>query len=198
MKLTIEFLKRSFNKFNKLYFNNELPEIQLKISRTRAFGQFHYQTNRITGETTPIKITLSKLYDRTQHDHETTMIHEMIHYYICYKKIKDNGSHGFIWHQIADKISGESDYVIKSTSPMSQYANLGTKYYFVIFNYKGGKYFSRIPVSRIKTIKDFSDITLIGVYESLDTFFQRLPMKTSRLSLNPIAFLTTQDYKKIA
>ena len=33
MELTLDFLYNKFNTFNKLFFNGELPEIKIKISK---------------------------------------------------------------------------------------------------------------------------------------------------------------------
>lgn len=207
MELTLDFLYNKFNAFNKLFFNNELPEIKIKISRTKAFGSFHYTYTRIdknnVNNYTPVKIAISKLYNRSKNEIETTLIHEMIHYYICYKKIKDTGSHGVIWQKMANEISNKSKYRITECSPsfgLEINKKLNKVYYFVIFEYKGERYFSRVS----KTYANYLKVnghrlaTIHGVFSTKETFFEKFSAKTNRLSLISMDRLLTSKYKEVA
>ena len=102
MKPTIVYIENAFNKYNALYFNNELycPMFSL-IKSKRMNGCLEIQ-----GVYTKLyTIKISTYYDREQKDIDTTIIHEMIHLYIAQKNIKDNNSHGYQWQKIANRIN---------------------------------------------------------------------------------------------
>ncbi len=75
MELTVQYLYTAFNKYNNLFFNGVLPNIEIKISRTRnSFGRFWHRTDLRTGIETPLHIDISKYYKRSQHDIDTTVL----------------------------------------------------------------------------------------------------------------------------
>lgn len=98
MRPTIDYVQRKFDEFNALCFEGMLPPLPLKMSNAgRALGMFvHPRTwsfwkPRGKGE---CHMRISTRLDLPEEEVENTIIHEMIHYWIWYKRIKDNATHG--------------------------------------------------------------------------------------------------------
>ena len=85
MIVTIDWLEYKYNIFNKLYFNNELPKISFKISRSK--NTWGYAGCLIINSTiVPEYISISNYYDSPEIVKESTLLHEMIHVkdYVCH------------------------------------------------------------------------------------------------------------------
>ncbi len=108
MKASLEFLENRFVLFNHTIFNDELPTPRMHISSARSFmGQFKAQSNtslfgknRLT-----YHLTLSNRYDLQEKVLEDVVIHEMIHYLIHFRKIKDTSSHGKHFRNFMNEIN---------------------------------------------------------------------------------------------
>lgn len=97
MKADLMFLENRFDIFNRQIFSGVLPRPLMHVSSARSFmGQFKVErkgsTLRKAVET--YHLTLSDRYDLDERVLEDVVIHEMIHYYIHFKRIKDTSSHG--------------------------------------------------------------------------------------------------------
>ena len=99
MIITKEQMNVWFKRFNKEYFNNELPTPQLKTSKAlkNSLGRFSYRSRNLSyagysDMTYDWKITISTFYDREEKHLMETMLHEMIHEYTLHKySIVDHG-----------------------------------------------------------------------------------------------------------
>jgi len=115
MIITISEIENQFNIWNKKVFNNELPVPHFELMQTkRLLGQFC--PRKVLGEYT-YKIRISTFYDRPLSAYIDTIVHEMLHYWIKYKGIKDTSSHGREWKRLAAKISREHNLTITRTNP---------------------------------------------------------------------------------
>ena len=104
MQITTDYIKNSFDKYNKIYFEGKLIRPLFKISRSkRVLGYF--QVNNALFGFPIILISISGYYDRTEKEFDTTILHEMIHLYVYQNKLRDNGNHGRIWTQYANHIN---------------------------------------------------------------------------------------------
>lgn len=119
MIATIEFMEKWFPYYNNLYFNNELPTPTFELMTAKTtLGQFQ-RSKRLDAFANPYYayfIRLSTHYCRTEHDLAETLVHEMVHEYIAFKNIQDNGSHGRMWKAKAAEISAKSDFDITRTT----------------------------------------------------------------------------------
>lgn len=91
MELTISYIERKFDLYNKKYFDGSLRKPSFKISKSKT--QLGYLQTKFI----PFKfytLGVSVYYDRTEKQYDETIIHEMIHLYISQQGIKDNGAHG--------------------------------------------------------------------------------------------------------
>ena len=167
MELTIQYLNNAFNKYNNLFFNGVLPKIEIKISRTRnCFGRFWSRKER-NGNQRPLFIDISKYYKRSQYDIDCTLIHEMIHYYICFMGMKDNGKHGMIFNRMACKISEKSNFNITVTSSIYGLETLKKKSYKVMmFTYK-----NRNCIARISSKFDYKYFTKKYNLDNITVFY---------------------------
>ena len=115
MIITIKEIQNQFNYWNNKVFNNELPVPQFELMQTKhLLGQFC--PRKIMGQYT-YKIRISVFYDRPLESYIDTIVHEMLHYYIKYKGIKDTSSHGRVWKQYAANISRKYGLTITRTNP---------------------------------------------------------------------------------
>lgn len=116
MIITIPEIKKEFEKWNGIIFNNELPIPSFELMQTkRTLGQFKWR--KIGLDKVGYTIRISVFYDRPFEYYVDTIVHEMLHYYIKYKGIKDTSSHGREWKRMAAKISREHNLTITRTNP---------------------------------------------------------------------------------
>ncbi len=108
MRASLEFLENRFDKYNQDIFQSALPRPLMHISSARSFmGQFKVERQRsFFGKLKETyHLTLSDRYDLEESTLEDVVIHEMIHYIIHYKKIKDSSSHGKHFRKLMDEIN---------------------------------------------------------------------------------------------
>lgn len=116
MIITLAEIERQFDKWNKAIFGNELPRPTFELIQTkRHLGQFHWR--KIGTDKMGYSIRISVFYDRPLESYVDTIVHEMLHFYIRYKGIKDTSSHGRIWKAKAAEISRRFNLNISRTNP---------------------------------------------------------------------------------
>jgi len=99
MQLTARYLRERFRVLNVQYFGSELPEPQLMVSDAKTqLGQFSCRRMRkgfFGGyQNTGFKIKVSEYYEQTADEVDDTLLHEMIHYLIAYRQLRDASAHG--------------------------------------------------------------------------------------------------------
>lgn len=105
MEITVEHLKNAFEKYNKLYFDNILRQPEFKISRSKqCLGRFIARYHRLYNMTS-YTIEVSNYYIGDEKYYDGTLIHEMIHLYLHYLKIKDDAPHGTYFMAKAHEIN---------------------------------------------------------------------------------------------
>ena len=98
MEVTTDFIKSSFDKFNKEYFNGALVTPTFEVSHCRrALGDFRRRYKYY-------RIRVSDYYIRSQRDIEQTILHEMIHLYQNQFNCRDK-SHGIDFKEKAFDIN---------------------------------------------------------------------------------------------
>ena len=110
MTPTVEYLEERFDTFNRMCFDGALPRIPIRLSRARTFvGRLIYRPVRdwrgrvVRREDFVLRI--STYFDLPEAEIEDTLIHEMIHYWIAWKGIKDTSSHGKEFRRIMKEIN---------------------------------------------------------------------------------------------
>lgn len=109
MKATTEYLQERFAHFNSLIFSSELPPIPIKLSNARSYvGQCRCKRRRtLLGKVQcyDFSIRINGKMDFTETELEDVLIHEMIHYYIFFKGLKDSSAHGNVFRSIMDRVN---------------------------------------------------------------------------------------------
>lgn len=157
MIITINEIKRLFNEWNVKAFNNELPLPSFELMQTkRMLGQFKWQ--KIGCDKIGYTIRISTFYDRPLSSYIDTIVHEMLHYYIKYKGIKDTSSHGREWKTMANRLSRKFGLTITRTNPagggvcdavLEKYANkkIAKFEYVFLCKMKDGRYGAAVAPS---------------------------------------------------
>ncbi len=163
MELTAQKLREWFGQFNTRYFGGELPEPRFMVNKARRLmGQFSCRRVRkglFRGyETVGYTIKISEYYDLSEHEYQSTLLHEMIHYYIMYKHAKDSSAHGKLFRQWMQRlnqdgwditISAKTDRLtIREQTADAQYLLLlletrDDKYFLAVVNPSYRKYIER-------------------------------------------------------
>ena len=96
MRITLELIERRFDHWNDMLFNGDLPVPAFKISKKkRVFGSVYYNGKG------SYYIEITSMFDLTLKEFDSVLVHEMIHYFIKYNRIKDTSAHGIIFTKIA-------------------------------------------------------------------------------------------------
>lgn len=121
MILTTDILRTWFRQFNTDYFDGELPmpRIVLSKARTRLGTMACKCTRRLLKRVySDFVIRISTYYECTEREFQETLLHEMIHYYIIYKRIPDTSSHGKVFREIMHRLNSKYGWHITITSSM--------------------------------------------------------------------------------
>lgn len=105
---SLSFIKEAFSRFNISIFNSELPTPKFALTKARTFrGKLVYSWKSRLGRRvySDFEIRLSISFYLRQEEWEDVVIHEMIHYYITYKRLKDTSSHGPLFRKMMHAIN---------------------------------------------------------------------------------------------
>lgn len=107
MRATLDFLKERFVYFNDLCFGGCLPAAGMRISSSvRTFGTLrHPRVFKGDPKPSDFVLSISDRLDQEKNVIEDTIIHEMIHLYIFFFKIKDSSAHGPVFRKIMNDIN---------------------------------------------------------------------------------------------
>lgn len=190
MRPTVEYVEHKFDEFNALIFGGKLPKLPFKISNARTFlGQIKFfQEKNKDGSWHYYGFTfhISNKVDIPDEIVDDTIIHEMIHYYICYNQMQDNAPHGDLFKQKMEEINNSFDRNITITHKISKEEadtdNETRRHLICISRFKDGnraitvsadnpRILFRIwdEIARIDQIEEFK-----WVYTT-DPFFNRIP-----------------------
>lgn len=192
MRATISFVTEKFRLFNKEIFASTLPEIPLRISRSaRTLGALKYKVTRRgrTKTLSDFSLWISGTFDLPQREIEDTVIHEMIHLYICHHNLNDTSSHGQIFRTMMATINqrhGRS-VSISHRSTLEQptvYAGSSSvkSHYIIVTTFKNEE--KNITLCAATKIFEFhrqlvvlsgKDIKSWEWYYSRDPYFNRFP-----------------------
>lgn len=110
MTPTVPYLEERFDTFNRMCFDGVLPRIPIKLSRARSFvGRLQYRIVRdrlrriVRKEDFILRISIC--FDLPEAEVEDTLIHEMIHYFIAWKGLQDNSTHGRLFRAMMQEIN---------------------------------------------------------------------------------------------
>ena len=115
--MTAEQLRTWFREFNRLYFGDNLPEPRFVVNNARTrLGQYSCQRVRrgwLWGtKTVGHTIKVSDYYDVPEREFQNVLLHEMIHFYISYKGIRDTSPHGREFRRLMQWLNTEHGWHI--------------------------------------------------------------------------------------
>lgn len=109
MRADKDFVIQKFHYFNKQIFGNTLPMLPIRIghAKTSLGGLICNKKRTLLGKTQNynFRMVISSYRDLPENELEDVIIHEMIHYYIAYKQIKDSSAHGKIFQRMMNEIN---------------------------------------------------------------------------------------------
>ena len=109
MKVTIPYIQQKFDEFNRLMFGGQLPRIPIELKDVKTYiGECVSHKKRLPDgriQQYDFRLRFNTRYDLSEAILEDTIIHEMIHYYIGYRQLKDSSSHGPVFKRIMQDIN---------------------------------------------------------------------------------------------
>lgn len=192
MRITLEFAKTKFEEFNELCFDSQLPPIPICINNSRrALGMFVHPRSwplRVMRGKGECHLRMSCRLDLPQTEIEDTLIHEMIHYYIWYFKLKDTSTHGRVFRQIMNGINTRFNRNITITHKTSEEElnsdNKNRNNYICVSHWRSGE--TGITISARTKILDIDrvlrshpDVSFLEWYWSRNPWFNRYPVSRS-------------------
>lgn len=201
IKLSIPLLKEKFDYFNKQIFKEILPPIQLKISRTRSkAGCFSFQSKKgVVGkeEISDLSISISECFEFEENELEDVLIHEMIHYYIFHKGLRNVRPHGKEFKYLMNRINQlygrhvvvsfrKDDLKVDATHPRRRV------HIVALITFKDGqiglKVLTRIGdkiIQYYNTFNAYSPVSKVELFATDDAYFDSYPHSCS-LRYHPI------------
>lgn len=212
MKPEIPYVLEKIDSFNRLYFGGELPPIPVRLASARTFlGKITYKYKRgpfgrIKGYTDCV-MAISKSFDYSGPELEDVIIHEMIHYYILYKGIKDTSSHGVEFRRIMDTINTEYGrnvrirHNLKPDTPVPARRTSRSRVVLVSVFKDGKTGVTVCTAAKAPSIKRalprYYSLESVKMYSSADPFFDRYPLsrtpKIYRITREELAACTLLD-----
>lgn len=197
--LSISRIQAIYSKYNKIAFNNKLPNIPIKLSNlkniaggvdTMAFVQHKY--NRRTREAFDIVMTFRNL-GFAEDVLERLVVHEMIHVEVIVDGVEDNASHGREFMKRLEQAQRKVGFAIPVNSSASEVADalensshIPAKEMGIIYYLHTQKFFfCFFPISQIDKY----------VQES-DRIFERMERGERDLKEVGIGTIVTKEYKQ--
>ncbi len=186
MVATLPFIAHSFARFNALCFGGELVPPVFSLSRScRAAGQLRFKRYRTGRRLAPEEYTLcvSTRFDLPEDQIEDVVLHEMIHYYIESKGLRDTSAHGRLFRGIMARVNrlyGRSVRVsIRQTAASERVAD-GRVYVFCLAWMEDGALAVTVCArTRVKVVdaglRRCYRLRSLRWYVSADPFFARYP-----------------------
>lgn len=113
-------LAKWFNEFNERFFENKLPQIELKViwGSKNTLGGFRRPERKADDPFKPEEcaIVLNCRYFESEDDWRNTVLHEMVHYYVFMVYGTYVKSHGKEFKTIAKRINASSEFEIATYS----------------------------------------------------------------------------------
>lgn len=192
MRATVPYVEKRFNQFNKDIFAGELPMLPIELSNAKSFlGVCVFKVRRFPfgkTENYDFRLKINGRVDFPERELEDIIIHEMIHYYIGVKQIKDTSPHGKLFRTMMALINqrfGRNIRISHHLTHEQKEASYGTKrrWHVVaavsfIDGRCGVKVLPRIAskiVHYYKAVTSVDMVTDVQLYISDDIYFNRYP-----------------------
>ncbi len=193
---TVEFIEKKFGEFNALMFEGKLPGLPIVLSSGKTFlGACAYKKRKtLFGGTKyyDFKLRINKRIDLPEADIEDIIIHEMIHYHIAYRGIKDTSTHGRVFKMLMNDINkrfGRHITISRKMNAEEKEQLCGDKrrpHVMAVVEFKNGKTgVKQLPRVHQKIIAYCSalwkvdEIASVQLYITDEPYFNRFPTSTA-------------------
>ena len=192
MIATVPFIQDTFDRFNALCFEGVLPAVPVVLTKAGTFlGKMEYKSRRdffgVVSSHYDFRLKISTGFDLPQEELEDVIIHEMIHYYIACRNLRDTSVHGETFRRIMDTINRKYDRHITVRHHGRPEQNLvrdGSKqfkkHFLCVSTFPDGKKGITVCASTkifelYRLLPRYYRITEMEWYGSIDPFFNRFP-----------------------
>lgn len=186
------FVRNTFDRFNALCFDGVLPAVPIVLTKAGSFlGKMEYKSCRgffgITSSHYDFRLKISTGFDLPQEELEDVVIHEMIHYYIAFRNLRDTSVHGDTFRGIMETINRKycrHITVRHHGRPKQNLVRTGNdkvrKHYLCVSTFADGdKGITVCATTRIselyRKLPRYYPVSKMEWYVSLDPFFNRFP-----------------------
>lgn len=202
MRPTLKYIKSKFDYYNALCFGGKLPHPKMKLNmRYGQMGVMKYRQYTVPNTTMVYRkftIEISIRRDLPEEEYTSTLVHEMIHYYIAYNHIVDDSAHGSVFKKMMHDIT--STYGIKLSiafTPSDEYLinNFTHPRYICVAEFENGKMgLAVVAKNRVFQLWDvipkIQGVSKVRWYLSNRAIFEKYPV-----SVSPRLFY--EDFDKI-
>lgn len=207
MQVTTDWIRYQFDLFNREYFGGELPLPKFSVSNARTqlgtmrfkwkavrTGPFSYQLKKMAYD---YEIRISNYYEIPERQFQEILLHEMIHYYIAVKDLRDTSSHGATFRRIMDRLNAKGWHITVRTDTkgwtVAERNSLRPRVVLGVVMADGKHFFSVVGSRYVRGIdRQASFNSLIkqhAWYVSTDEYFRHFPQsRTLRGKLVSKAF----------
>ncbi len=188
MKPTQAYIEQKFAAFNELCFDGKLPEVPIRMSRARSYlGQLAFKRRRVLFRGwvySDFVLRISTCLDMPETEVEDTLLHEMIHLYICSNQLKDSSVHGHLFRRMMADINhrfGRHITISHRKSKEDQAQDTQRRAHFIcVSTLQSGELGITIAAkSRLFRLWDavgrFAEVTETRWLLSYDPYFNRFP-----------------------
>ncbi|WP_288318009.1 SprT-like domain-containing protein [Xylanibacter caecicola] len=208
MKVSTILLKTWFDEFNREYFHSSLPVPKFVIGNARTqLGAMAYKWKSVMGrkEYYGYTIRISNYYDADEKQFKNVLLHEMIHYYIVIKGIKDTSSHGVVFRRIMNEMNARGWNITVRTDTRNwnvagKSSTKGETFLVLAAVTHAGKHLLSVVnpayARRIERIMKLSqEVKWHAFYTSCDSFFSSFPKVRSPRGriVSPAVFMKKTD-----
>lgn len=196
MIVTEEYARRKFREFNKLIFGGRLPEIAIRLSRSRKCAGMYvcsYERRAFRKVCTGEQLRFSVVFDLEPAALDDVIIHEMIHYYIAWAGIRDTGPHGREFLRIMNGINARYGRHVGVSShealPLNEPAAARRSFVCLARLDDGSVAYAVVATTRIfwfdnGVMRHFPQVKSVEWYSSVDPYFSLHPRtRVMRLSV---------------
>lgn len=124
VKPTLEYIQAHFDAYNQQFFGGQLPPLPIKLSHARGFlgkvtfvRRRHWLFGPFRNEHFVLRINVK--IDLPEEVVQDTILHEMIHYSIAIKQIRDTSAHGKLFRAEMARINAEGNRHIRISYRLS-------------------------------------------------------------------------------
>lgn len=204
MTATLPFIQQTFDTFNAQCFEGVLPPVPIILTKAKSFlGKMEYRSVRglfgLVSSNKDFRMKISTSFDLPEEELEDVVLHEMIHYYIAWRGIRDTSVHGETFRSIMKQLNGKFGRNITvrhkssgGSQPEPDTSRPGRRFVCITSFADGSRGVTVAATTKVLALHRYfsrcPDIKGIRWYSSSDPFFDRYPR-----SRTPKVYRIAQD-----